>query len=468
MTDTDTDSVDPHPPPGPAPAPGPETGSAPGSTPSRSLGRRGAVANLGAQGGALLAVSVASLLVARFGGAAVLGEYALLRVLPWLTGVVVSLGLPVASTYFIAGERGADPRLRPTLTALAVVGCALGALAWTALTPLLWRLFFSSVPLRLVLAMAVTVATQLITVWGKACCQGAADMRGANLIILMEELLFLPVYVMALAFGLDGIRAVAVGMVGGGVCAAAVAMGRLGWGGFFRDRQRPSRAIATQVSGYGARGQLGNLLWLVNLRLDFLILGALAGPAVLGVYAVASKFAELMRLPATAANYVLYPRFAAAQPSEAAAEAKWLLPRAAGLTVLATPLLAITSAVVLPLAYGASFHAAVVPSCVLLVGLSVEGAAAVASAYLWGCGRPGANSVGMGIGVGVTVVLDVLLIPRYGALGAAITSSAAYLVSTTVLVVLAHRIIRSRTNPTALPRHARPLTLMRSPFGRST
>ena len=64
---------------------------------ARVLGRRTAVVNLGAQGVALLCLTVASLVVARAGGSEVLGEYALLRILPWLTGVVVSLGLPVAS-----------------------------------------------------------------------------------------------------------------------------------------------------------------------------------------------------------------------------------------------------------------------------------------------------------------------------------------------------------------------------------
>ena len=55
---------------------------------------RASVTNLGAQGAALASVSVASLMVARAGGPTVVGEYALVRVLPWLFGVVLSCGLP--------------------------------------------------------------------------------------------------------------------------------------------------------------------------------------------------------------------------------------------------------------------------------------------------------------------------------------------------------------------------------------
>ncbi len=407
------------------------------------LGRRSAAHNLVAQGGALAVVSLMSLLVGRHAGPAVLGEYTLLRVLPWLTGVVFSCGVPVASAYFLAGERKSDPRLRSTLTVLVAIGAALGLLVWLALTPLLRHLLFASVPMWLLVLSGLLVVTQLVTVWGKACCQGAADMFGSNLLIVGEELLVLPCYLLAVLIGLHGIEGVVFGMLGGGLLASAAALVRLAHNGFTQGWRRPSLEIAAEVTRYGARGQLGNLLWLVNLRLDFVILGALAGPAVLGVYAVASKFAELMRLPATALNYVLYPRFARLPAETAGQEANRLLPRAAAVTVAMTPILAVASVYLLPLLYGKAFQGAVLPSCILLGGLAVEGAAAVSSAYLCGTGRPGANSWGMGVGVVVTITLDVLLIPGHAAVGAAVASTAAYLATTGLLATLT-RVLTAR------------------------
>lgn len=413
-----------------------------GAGDSGPLGRRGAVTNLTAQGIALLIVAVASVLVGRLGGPTVLGEYTLLRVLPWLFAVVFSCGLPVASTFFMAGEHRDDPRLRPTLSVLVFLGAGVAVLLWLLATPLLQRHLFTAMPVRLVGLMAVTVVTQLVTVWGKACCQGAADMRGANLVIVCEELLFLPAYGVASLVGLRGIDAVTAGLVGGGVAAAGTAIGRLAATGFLRGWSRPSGPLAFGILRYGARGQLGNLLMLVNLRLDFVILGVLAGPAVVGVYAVASKFAELMRLPATALNYVLYPRFARLGEAAAAADVHRLLRRAVVATAAMAPVLAGASVIMLPLLYGPAFHAAVVPSCILLAGLAVEGAAAVSSAYLCGRGRPGANSLGMGAGALVTVALDLVLIPRAGAVGAAIASSVAYLVTTGLLTMITRNLVR--------------------------
>ena len=187
---------------------------------------------------------------------------------------------------------------------------------------------------------------------------------------------------------------------------------------------------AKKIAIYGARGQLGNMLWLTNLRFDFVLLGALAGPAVLGIYAVASKFAELMRLAPTAINYVLYPRLAKLGLERATTEGRRLLPQATALTLLLTPLVAVIAYVGPALIYGSAFRGAVVPAEVIILGLSIEGAAAVSSAYLLGVGQPGLNSIGMGVGATITVTLDLILIPKYGALGGAITSAVTYATTT--------------------------------------
>jgi lipopolysaccharide/colanic/teichoic acid biosynthesis glycosyltransferase/O-antigen/teichoic acid export membrane protein len=412
---------------------------------TRALSRN-AITNLGAQGGALAAVSLASLMVARTGGPTVIGEYSLIRVLPWLFGVIFSAGLPTASSYFLAGERGQDRRVRPTLSLMAVAGAGIGALAWLACAIPFHHVFFQQIPISFVFVMAILVVTQLFTVTAKGCCQGSSDMLGANMIIVAEELWFVPIYpVVLLTVGYEGVESVIIALLASGAMATLTAFARLWRRGYFRDWDRPSLAVTKKVAAFGGRGQLGNMLWLMNLRFDFILLGALAGPAVLGIYAVASKFAELMRLVPTAINYVLYPRFARQGAREATTEARRLLPQATALTLLLTPVLAVATYIALPLFYGKAFRGAVLPAEIIIIGLSIEGAAAVASAFLLGRGRPGLNSVGMGVGATITVTLDVILIPRYGALGGAITSAVTYLTTTMVLVALARGQMRAAT-----------------------
>jgi len=406
---------------------------------SRLLSRH-AITNLGAQGGALAAVSLASLLVARTGGPAVVGEYALIRVLPWLFGVIFSCGLPTASAFFLAGERGKDRHVRPTLTLMAVAGAAAGSLAWLACVIPFHHVFFREVPTSLVYIMTALVVTQLWTVTAKGCCQGSGDILGANLVILAEELWFVPIYpAVLLTVGYKGATSVVIALIASGTLAMLTGLARLLRRGFFTGWGKPTRATAKEIAAFGGRGQLGNMLWLMNLRFDFILLGALAGPAVLGIYAVASKFAELMRLAPTAINYVLYPRFARLEADQATTEARRLLPQSTALTLVLTPILAVATYIGLPIFYGKAFRSAVTPAEIIIIGLSIEGAAAVASAFLLGRGRPGLNSLGMGVGATITVTLDIILIPRYGALGGAITSAVTYLTTTMVLFLLARR-----------------------------
>lgn len=427
-----------------------------------------AASNLGAQIAALAAVSVASLMVARAGGAAVVGEYALLRVLPWLFAVICSCGLPTASAFFLAGKRAEDPRLRPTLTVMAMAGALLGSAAWLACAAPFHTLFFRQVPIEVVALAAVLVVTQLLTISAKACCQGGGDITGANLVIVAEEAYFVICYpIMALARGHSTISTVLAAMIVAGFLATATGAWRLAHRGFFSCWGRPDVGTARGVAAFGARGQLGNMLWLMNLRFDFLLLGALAGPAALGIYAVASKFAELMRLVPTAMNYVLYPRFATLGMDRAIIEARRLGPRATALTLVMAPMLAAVTYFTLPLLYGAQFIGAVAPAQVIIIGLSVEGAAAVSSAFLLGGGRPGLNSLGMGVGTVITVGLDLVLIPRYGAMGGAVTSAIAYLVTTVTLTLLARKVARSAelssdvVSATATP--VAPLTIAAQP-----
>jgi O-antigen/teichoic acid export membrane protein len=388
-------------------------------------------ANVAARLVALGALTCATILVAHAGGPALLGELALLRVLPGLAGVLVACGLPTAVPYFLAG-RDHGPGVRPTLILLTAIGAVTASACWLALAPVLNRVFFHTWGIGVAVAAAVPVFTQLWVAVGKSLLQGENDMRGANLAIAFEETMFLPLYLAALPF-LHGSLLLIMSLAGADVMVAAGIGVRLARRGFFRPWGKPDRRLAVSVCRYGLRAQVGGVFTLLNLRLDVAILGAIAGPAVLGVYAVASKYAELLRLPGLAVTYVLYPRLAARTPAEAAKRVAELLPRAVGFTVLAAVPLA-AAVPLLPLIYGHAFTGAEIPALLLLAGLLGEGAAGLVSAYLYGVGRPGANSLALGVAVLVTIALDVALIPRYQAVGAGLASMAAYLTSSGVLL----------------------------------
>jgi O-antigen/teichoic acid export membrane protein len=391
------------------------------------------LANVGARIVALASVGVCTLLIARADGAAGVGIYALLRVLPGLAGVVISCGLPGAVAYFLAGPTRDDRRLAATIAAMTLAGGGAGALGWLALVPVAGGRLFEGVGTVLVACAGAAVLTQLIVATVKSCAQGSGDMRGANLVIVNEELMFLPAYGLLWAAGVSGNTALVAALIAADVLTFVWALARLRRRGFFRGAQAPSPALARRIAAYGLRAQVGGIMTLLNLRLDFILLSVMAGPAVLGVYAIASKFAELVKVPGLALTYVLYPRYSR-DGGAAAADARRLLPRAGVSLGAAIVPLWFAAGWLIPALYGATFHRAVAPARIILAGLVLEGVAGVLTGFLYGIGRPGLNSWAMAAGLVVTVVLDLLLIPPFGSTGAAVASAAAYLVSSLALV----------------------------------
>ncbi len=271
------------------------------------------LANCSARVLAILGLAAATIAVARVGGPSDVGGYALLRMLPGLVGVLAVGGLPGALGYFLSEPRRRTPGLWPTLLAILAVGSVLGVVVWLAFSPLLASTFFPGTSVAVIAWAAATVATQLVLTVGKTSLQGLQDRRGGDLVIAAEELAFLPCYLVPVLLGVDGTAAVVVGLAAADLLVAVEAwrrvVRRVGRPHSLRPG-RPRRALAREVLTNGVRGQVGGMITLLNLRLDFAVLGAMAGPAVLGSYAVASKYAELLRLPGTALTWVCYPKLA--------------------------------------------------------------------------------------------------------------------------------------------------------------
>jgi O-antigen/teichoic acid export membrane protein len=398
--------------------------------------------NVVARVAALVVLALGTLLVGRTGGPAAVGIFTLLRVIPSLIGVVVSCGLPGATTYFLAGPDRGDRRLPMTIVAMATAGGIVGTLIWTAFVPIAGDLLFPGLSVGLLLLAGVTVLTQLFVATVKSCSQGSDDLPGANLVIFNEEFLFLPAYGVLWLAGARGYLPIVAGLLLTDLATCALAWTRLARRGLFEQARRPSLALARSISAYGWRAQVGGVMTLLNLRLDFIVLQLMAGPAVLGVYAIASKIAELIKVPGMALTYVLYPLFARQGPVKAAASARRMMVRAGiGIAVAVVPLVLLAGPLI-PSAYGSAFTGAVTPAQIIAIGLALEGVAGVISGFLYGTGRPGLNSWATGVGLVLTVVLDLLLIPRAGAIGAAAASAVAYMATSLALMWMFWKVTR--------------------------
>jgi len=203
---------------------------------------------------------------------------------------------------------------------------------------------------------------------------------------------------------------------------------------------RPDLPVLGEQLSFGLPGQAGNILQRLNYRLDQYLVRGFGSRADVGHYAVATGLAESVWWVANAVSMALLPRLTRME-SQRAAETT---PIACRNTILISILLAAGVAASAPFAvviiFGQEFAPAVAPIIWLLPGIAALSGTKLLSSYFFSQARLGITSGVALIALVVTVLGDVLLIPRFGISGAAIASSIAYTVSLAASLYFYHRI----------------------------
>ena len=177
---------------------------------------------------------------------------------------------------------------------------------------------------------------------------------------------------------------------------------------------------------YGLRGQAGNLPTFFAYRLDVFIINYFLDPAQLGFYALGVVVSEaLWQIPYAVAS-ALFPRTARTLEQDASQFTCFVLRQILVITCLCGIAIAALSPFLIPLVFGARFKPAVPVIWWILPGTIALSLGKVACADLAGRGRIGYSSAFAFVCFVITVVLDLLLIPRMGIQGAALASSISY------------------------------------------
>jgi O-antigen/teichoic acid export membrane protein len=179
---------------------------------------------------------------------------------------------------------------------------------------------------------------------------------------------------------------------------------------------------------------------LANYRVTLFVLERQQGLAVAGVYSVALQLAELLWLLSQAVTVSGYARIGA--PDRAVAIATTLRAMRIGVAAaaLAAPALAMVAWFVLPRVLGNAYRDALWPLLLLLPGVAAYAAASALSAYYTHHrGRPHWAAGIAALSCGLTLLLALVTVPRWGAAGAAAATSIAYLVAIVTAVTLFRR-----------------------------
>jgi stage V sporulation protein B len=374
-----------------------------------------------AQVGVLVAVNI---LVTRITGASGKGVFTLMSLLVTLTGSMLSLGVNWAAVYFTG--RDAFPRrdIVSTVLTTTLVSSLVSILVIAVAFAGLRHSYFKSIDnAELVVTLTLLPLVQLGTSVGMIILGSNRPIHFAALTLTQWAVTLAIQVGIAAAGRLTPTTALIAWAFGAAVSLA--------WGLRLLGLDAPlrlgiKRDVFRRLIGFGIKGYAANLMMFFNYRLDSLIVNGLVGVASLGVYSIAVSLAEVIWYAAGAIGTVMFPHVSGLERREADRVTPIVCRNVYFITLLGVVAMFALSRWIILLAFGSAMLPALVPLWLLLPGiLSLSGSKVIAS-YLSGIGKPEyATAIAAGTVI-ITVILDLILIPRYGIAGAALASSIVY------------------------------------------
>jgi O-antigen/teichoic acid export membrane protein len=373
----------------------------------------------------VLSVATAAI-VAQFLGPEGKGTLALALLVPGMLGIFLSGGIGLANVYFAGSQRLDVAALTANsvgITLLVTIlgfGVVIGLAAFGLLQALV-----PGVPVWIVLVAMLGFPAGLLSGFLSSILQGLQRIVTVNLINLSQGVLTLALTLLfVIACKLEILGAVLAPVASGALSLIIF--------GILLHREgivlTPSWSypVLRSTLSFGLQGQIGNVLQFFNYRLDIFILNYFLGPANVGIYTVSVRLAELLWYLPDAVGFVIFPKAAATDSEEMNIFTPRVFRITLGLTALGALILAFVGRPVINFIFSSAFSGAYVPMLVLLPGVIFLGGAKVLANEIAGRGYPKYNSINAGLALVLTIVLDLVLIPRYAILGAALASTIAY------------------------------------------
>ena len=394
-----------------------------------------AMQTFGAQVGVALLSLVNVMIVSRALGPSGRGNLAFLMAIATLTSFLATMGVHEANVNLA----GSEPRLRRALAGNSVVLSAIvGAIAIVAVVVLMVvapGVKGDASTSLIVLALA-SVPMLLLNMYLRAVIQGEYGFGVSNLTWFLPAVINVSVNgALALVGELTVGLALATWIVGQTIATAIMVWyiaRRSGFG-------RPSISLAGRTLGFGTKSHVGRVMLLGNYRLDQWILGAIAGPTELGLYSVAVALAEALFLLPTSLAIVQRPDLVRVSEADAVRRSSAVFRHALFLTLVTGAVLVLAAPLIIVGLFGEDFRGAVNELRILACGAFGIVALKQLGNALTARQMPTQASLAIGFAFVSTVVLDLLLIPHHGGIGASIASTVSYTLGGIAMVVIFRR-----------------------------
>lgn len=407
----------------------------------------------GQAGCALLGIAT-EICYARLLGPAGRGQLSLCMMTIALGVLLGGLGGEIPIIVWLADSKREVSRWLPAVMFLGLLGSSLASGVWVFVYARWHPVFLKGITWPLAIIVLGSIPLTIFDGYLTAMLTGLERFRSRAGISLTDQFTGLVAFVLLIfAFGRTA-QAALLGNFVGLLCGAVVA------GVLLRSSLRNAWRIGSSRGQMGAalslglRGQFANLASFFNYRLDVFVVNYFLNPQQVGLYAVGVVVSEaIWQIPQAAAT-ALTPRTARTIGNGAAEFTCLIMRQVLLISVVSGALLAAICPFVIHAVFGARYDSSVPVIWWILPGTIALALGKVASADFAARSKPEYSAAFSIVALVATAALDFLLIPRLGIEGAALASSAVYLLNSVLLVATLKHQLRVSVKLLLVPRRA--------------
>lgn len=369
-----------------------------------------------------------SIMTARSLGPEGRGGYSLALLIMGTVGFLANPGIYAASNYFASSRRLPGKEVFQTSLALSIPsGSVAFVLALSAyyLTVTTAGSANSVASTSTALIVGIGASAMLLNASMSGLLIGSGLVRLSALVSITSSVLQIVIalvhfvradqqtvlFYVALFAGTQAIEAV----------ARMTLAGRASWSGYsFRNRQY--RAFLR----YGVVVYVGRVLFVGAQKVDSFLVFVLIGQVALGYYGISTMLADQLWLVPTAVSMVMMANIARRDTNDAAAVASTASQAVLVASIVSALMLALLGSWLIPVLYGLEFRPSVAPFLVMLPGMIAISTYAILEPFFQSRGMPGIPAQISAIGFLTNLVLCLVLMPRLGIMGAALSYSLSY------------------------------------------
>jgi O-antigen/teichoic acid export membrane protein len=385
------------------------------------------------------------IVLARFLGPDARGQYALITFLPLMLLTFLNFGINVSTIFFVSKNQ---VNLQTAVVTNIILACFLGVFSIAvgiAIIHIFSEKYAYLNSLYLYCALLALPFMFLMT-FLQTVFQGLQEFKVFNSILLIQQLsTLILVFSLTALLHLDLFGAVLAFIIG--YVATVLFIGYM----LYRRYHVTIRisdfsfSYVKKLFAYGIKAHISNAFTFLNYRLDVFLLGYFAAPLAVGIYDVAVNIGERLSVFSQSISSVLFPKISSLQKDEERNKITSVVSRNLLLFIVLLSLVVyLLSDFVILLLFGKNYAESSNILKILLPGLALLAVEKVLSNDLAGRGKPEINMYVAIFNVVFNVLLNLYMIPKYRAVGAAISSTLTYSASFFIKVICYQRYTRQR------------------------